>query len=172
MSSQPIATEFVDIDHLGINVSDLGASERWYVDVLGFHILHRWKTTTLVGLGSVKLGLFWRPDAKPIDDLEGLICMQHLAFLVDGNRFMQTRQKLIEKQVAIFDEDNGIGYCVFFEDPDGHLLELITYHPVPEPDLSPLFDQKPDTPGDISRELHDHAPRRPSKALPKQPSKD
>jgi catechol 2,3-dioxygenase-like lactoylglutathione lyase family enzyme len=164
MSSPTIATAFAHIDHLGINVSDLAASERWYSDVLGFHILHRWKTTTLVGLGSVKLGLFWRPDAKPVDDLDGLICMQHLAFLVDAYSFMQTRQKLIDKHVAIVDEDNGIGYCVFFEDPDGHLLELITYHAVPQADLSSLFDPTTHPPGEISRKLHDHAPRRPTKA--------
>src|SRR5690349_15871930 len=103
MSKPEVASDFVDIDHLGINVTDLSRSEAWYQEVLGFEVLHRWKTTTLVGLGNVKLGLFWRPDAKPIPDLDSLICMQHLAFLVDGFRFMQTRQKLIDKGIDVVD---------------------------------------------------------------------
>jgi|HubBroStandDraft_4_1064222.scaffolds.fasta_scaffold762723_1 catechol 2,3-dioxygenase-like lactoylglutathione lyase family enzyme len=169
MTAETVATELVDIDHLGLNVSNLAASERWYQDMLGFHILHRWKTTTLVGLGNVKLGLFWRPDAKPIDNLDSWICMQHLAFLVDGNRFIQTRQKLIEKGIDVVNEDNGIAYCVFFEDPDGHLLELITYHAVPRADLSPWFDPQTHPPEYISKELHDHVPRRRERSVPPSP---
>lgn len=165
MTDRDIASEFVDIDHLGINVKDLARSEAWYQDVLGFHILHRWKTTTLVGLGNVKLGLFWRPDAKPMPNLDDWICMQHLAFLVDSFRFMQTRQQLIDRRIEIVDEDNGIGYCVFFTDPDGHLLELITYHPVPNPDLSQLFNPHTHPPEYFREVLHDHVPRRPGSPL-------
>jgi catechol 2,3-dioxygenase-like lactoylglutathione lyase family enzyme len=164
MAKRTVASDFVDIDHLGINVTDLGRSEAWYQDVLGFQILHRWKTTTLIGLGNVKLGLFWRPNAQPIQDLDDWICMQHLAFLVDGFRFMQTRQQLVDKGIEIIDEDNGVGYCVFFADPDGHLLELITYHPVPDPDLSALFNPQTHSPEYFKEQLHDHVPRRPRSA--------
>lgn len=162
MVSCSIANQFVVIDHLGINVTDLARSEAWYCNVLGFEVQHRWPTTTLVGIGSVKVGLFSRPDATPIADLDKSICMQHLAFSVDSFKFMETRQALIDAGVNIIDEDNGIGYCVFFEDPDGHLLELITYHAVPNPDLSNSFDPHTHTPEAISEMLKDHVPRRPS----------
>src|ERR1700722_7487806 len=118
LAESKIATSFVLIDHLGVNVTDLARSETWYQEVLGFQILHRWKTTTLVGLGSAKIGLFCRPDSQPIDNLDAVCCMHHLAFLVDGNTLMQTRQQLIDKGIITYDEDNGIGYCVFFLDPD------------------------------------------------------
>jgi catechol 2,3-dioxygenase-like lactoylglutathione lyase family enzyme len=163
MMERQIAAEFVDIDHLGVNVTDLARSEAWYRDILGFGILHRWPTTTLVGLGSVKLGLFWRPDARRIDNLDDWVCMQHLAFLVDAYRFMQTRQSLIDAGVDVLDEDNGIGYCVFFEDPDGHLLELITYHATPNPDLSAFFDPHTHSPQYFNQQLRDHVPKRPSR---------
>lgn len=58
--------------------------------------------------------------------------MQHLAFLVDGDKFAAARDYLHQTGVKIEEEDNGIGYCIFFNDPDGHLLEIITYHPVPD----------------------------------------
>ena len=50
-----------------------------------------------------------------------------------------TPEALIEAQIELQamnvpvegPEDTGVAYSLFVNDPDGHLLELTTYHPVP-----------------------------------------
>lgn len=132
MTKPDYIMELDGLDHVGMNVTDLKRSVEWYKHVLGFRVLHDWPTTALVGRGSIRLGLFWRPDATVRPDTDKDIVIQHVAFLVDGDKFGDARQELIDKGIAIEEQDNGVGYCVFFCDPDGHLLEFITYHPTKE----------------------------------------
>ena len=75
---------------------------------------------------------------------------------------MKTRQWLIDKGIDVADEDNGVEYCVFFADTDGDLLELITFHPAPNLDLSANFKHEPRSPEELSEILHDHVRRRPN----------
>jgi len=117
------------IDHAGLNVTDLIRSAEWYGRVFGFEIVHQWKTTWMVGRGNMRLGLFLRPTATAIDDLDHKIAITHLAFRTDAEAFAKAQQELTTLGVA-FDtpEDTGIAYSIFFADPDGHQLEITTYH--------------------------------------------
>jgi catechol 2,3-dioxygenase-like lactoylglutathione lyase family enzyme len=121
--------ELVGLDHYAINVTDLRRSADWYHRILGFHVLHKWKTTWMVGHGNIKVGLFLRPDAKPVPDVNDEIIIQHVAFLVDGDKFQAVQEELSSRGPEIQGpEDTGIAYSCFFTDPDGHLLEITTYH--------------------------------------------
>jgi catechol-2,3-dioxygenase len=60
------AMELVGLDHFAINVADLQRSADWYQSVFGFNILHNWNTTWMVGRDNIKIGLFLRPNAKPV----------------------------------------------------------------------------------------------------------
>jgi catechol 2,3-dioxygenase-like lactoylglutathione lyase family enzyme len=128
------AVELIGLDHFAINVTDLQRSADWYQRVLGFTILHKWNTTWMVGRDNIKIGLFLRPNAKPLPDIDSQLIIQHVAFLVDGDKFADAQQALTQAGVK-FDppEDTGIAYSIFFNDPDGHLLEITTYHAVPAP---------------------------------------
>jgi catechol 2,3-dioxygenase-like lactoylglutathione lyase family enzyme len=128
------AMELIGLDHFAINVADLQRSADWYQRVFGFTILHKWGTTWMVGRDNIKIGLFLRPDAKPLPDIDSQLIIQHVAFLVDGDKFTDAQQALTQAGVK-FDapEDTGIAFSIFFNDPDGHLLEITTYHPVPPP---------------------------------------
>ncbi|MES0151778.1 VOC family protein [Mesorhizobium sp. M0012] len=122
--------ELVGLDHYAINVRDLQRSADWYQLAFGFGILHKWNSTWMVGRGNMKVGLFLRPTAPDIGDVQTVITIQHVAFLVDGDKFADSKAHLINSGIAIFDEeDTGIAYSFFLKDPDGHLLEITTYHP-------------------------------------------
>jgi len=124
-------TDLIGLDHYAINVTDLHKSADWYRHVLGFRILHKWQTTWMVGRGNIKIGLFLRPDAKPVSDINSEIIIQHVAFLVDGDKFASVQEEICRKGVEVQGpEDTGIAYSSFFNDPDGHLLEITTYHAV------------------------------------------
>jgi catechol-2,3-dioxygenase len=117
------------IDHFAVNVRDLSASIKWYSSTLGFSILHEWNGVTMVGKGNMKVGLFHKPDAPTVDDPDNKIAITHAAFLVDGDKFDDALATIKDKGIQIEGpEDTGIAYSFFFRDPDGHQIEITTYH--------------------------------------------
>jgi catechol 2,3-dioxygenase-like lactoylglutathione lyase family enzyme len=131
------AIELVGLDHFAINVTDLQRAADWYQRIFGFTILHKWNTTWMVGRGNIKIGLFLRPNAKPLPDIDGQLIIQHIAFLVDGDKFADAQRALTQAGIKIDGpEDTGIAFSIFFNDADGHLLEITTYHPVAGTDPS------------------------------------
>lgn len=77
----------------------------------------------------MRLGLFWRPQATLVEDLDNKVAITHLAFLTDSAGFDSAQVELKGLGVP-FDgpEDTGIAYSLFFKDPDGHELEITTYY--------------------------------------------
>jgi catechol 2,3-dioxygenase-like lactoylglutathione lyase family enzyme len=118
------------IDHFAISVRSLQPSFDWYQKVFGFEMFHQWKTTWMIQLGQMKIGLFERPQAATIDDLDNKIAFQHLAFHVSPDAFIQAQIELkaLGIPIVIGPEDTGVAYSIFVNDPDGHLLELTTYY--------------------------------------------
>ncbi|HEY2583458.1 MAG TPA: VOC family protein [Mucilaginibacter sp.] len=116
-------------DHVGINIRDLQKSEDWYKQVFGFKILHKWKTTWMIGNSKMKIGLFQRPNGVKIDSLDNTVAITHFAFLTDSAGFKKIQAFLKMKNIP-FDppEDTGIAYSIFIYDPDHHQIEITTYH--------------------------------------------
>lgn len=117
------------MDHVGINVSDLQQSADWYRRVLGFRLFHKWKTTWMIERSGMKIGLFLRPDAKKIDDIDNTRAITHFAYSLDRPSFNRALVLLKEWKIS-FDgpEETGIATSVFLSDPDGYQVELTTYH--------------------------------------------
>jgi extradiol dioxygenase family protein len=86
--------EITIIDHLGINITDLNRSAEWYMRVFGFEIIHKWTTTWMIGKGQIRIGLFQRPNATPVEDLDNTIAITHLAFLTDTDGFGKAQDEL------------------------------------------------------------------------------
>lgn len=116
------------IDHVGLNVRDLGVSADFYSRVFGFGVVHKWTTTWMVGAGAIRLGLFQRPASSPVCNIDNAIALTHLALRTDAAGFEAAQQQLQALGVA-FDnpEDTGIAYSIFVLDPDGHQVEITTY---------------------------------------------
>jgi catechol-2,3-dioxygenase len=133
------AFEMIGLDHFGINVRNLEASTKWYSDVLGFAVLHKWSGVTMVGRGNIKVGLFENPTAPTVDDQENKIVIFHVAILVDGDKFDAALAELKSKGIAIQGpEDTGIAFSFFIRDPDGHQIEMTSYHAAASPPPAPL----------------------------------
>lgn len=84
----------------------------------------------MIGKEVIKIGVFERPEASVISDIDkNIIAIQLFAFLTDKVGF--------ENAVAEIDkmgiphepvEDTGIALSIFLTDPDGHQVEITTYH--------------------------------------------
>lgn len=123
------------LDHVALLVRDVERSAHWYQDVLGLDRQYQdvWGSfPAVVGKGGTSLALFPvdGPTPKPPPDRE-TICMRHFAFRVDGTNFLAAQAELRRRGITFYFEDHQVAHSIYFQDPDGHQLEITTY------DLSP-----------------------------------
>jgi catechol 2,3-dioxygenase-like lactoylglutathione lyase family enzyme len=116
------------IDHIGLNVHNLSTSFAFYERLFGFTVLHRWNTTWMIQKGELKIGLFQRPAATPVCDLDQRVAISHFAFRTDRAGFESAQSELTNLGVPFEPPvDTGIALAIFFLDPDGHQIEITTF---------------------------------------------
>ena len=129
------------IDHVALSVSNVKRSAQWYIDVLGFERRHEgmWDgIPTFVVKGTTAIAFFpantearsvrqgtdsaWR-TASPRDRIR----MRHLAFRASRKNFLLAQEELERRGIDFEFSDHEIAHSIYFEDPDGHILEITTY---------------------------------------------
>ena len=117
------------LDHLAVYVTDLDRAERFYVEVLGLTRVMRLPDQVLLKLGDTNIGLMAATQLDPPDPavLENPLGKAHHAFLIGAQDLDAWRTKLASARVPTSDVvDWGDHRCLYFLDPDGNLLELVT----------------------------------------------
>lgn len=119
------------IDHVALSVRDVAGSVAWYQEVLGLVRLHEdaWGGfPAVVGIGTTALALFpvegSEPKPRPGRDT---ISMRHVAFRASRAAFEQAQEKLRRSGIAFEFQDHSIAHSIYFNDPDGHEIEITTY---------------------------------------------
>ncbi len=126
------------IQHVGLIVSDLEGSRRFYAEALGLEEVPRPPNFTFAGawfrLGGTEIHLLAEADstggAGQGDPGRGLAkgMTHHLAFEVDDLEAACERLATHGVPLAGGPMPRGDGYVqVFFLDPDGHVLELFQH---------------------------------------------
>jgi catechol 2,3-dioxygenase-like lactoylglutathione lyase family enzyme len=121
------------LDHFGIEVSELARAERFYTEVLGLIVVAHLGDQVLLQCGEQNLALFQVPRA-PLTDVERQqrishpLGKGHHAFRVSRGDFDTARERLAEAGVeSARPIDWGDHDCLYFLDPDGNLLEVVSY---------------------------------------------
>ena len=66
-----------------------------------------------------KIGLFERPQAATIDDLDNKIAFQHIAFRTSAEQLLEAQVELQNLKIEYEGpEDTGVAYSMFLNDPD------------------------------------------------------
>ena len=121
------------LDHFGVEVTDLSRAERFYTGVLGLEVAARFGDQVLLDCGGQNLALFEvrRPalDAQQRQSIIGHpLGRGHHAFAVTRSDFVEAPARLaaagVETAAPI---DWGDHDCMYFLDPDGNLLEMVSY---------------------------------------------
>lgn len=119
------------IDHVALTVSDVERAAAWYEEVLGFERLHpgMWGgVPTFVGKGTTALALFPARTEKGASPPRGAaIRMLHLAFRATRQDFLAAQSELRKRRISFEFQNHEISHSIYFEDPDGHELEITTY---------------------------------------------
>jgi catechol 2,3-dioxygenase-like lactoylglutathione lyase family enzyme len=116
------------IDHIGLAVKDVRKSAEWYCEIFGLERLFEdvWGDFPgVVGVGDTSIAFF--PTDDPEVPLPPGLPIHHLAFRVDRANFNTAQQRLRQKGIEFEFQDHNIVHSLYFYDPDGHLIELMTY---------------------------------------------
>jgi catechol 2,3-dioxygenase-like lactoylglutathione lyase family enzyme len=119
------------LDHVAIAVADVERSQDFYESVLGLERVHEeWEMPVVLAANGSGLAVFDRelhPSSTPDDVEPPAVRILHIAFRLGREGFDEARVSLRERGIETRFSDHGISHSLYFEDPDGHQIELTTY---------------------------------------------
>ena len=118
------------LDHVAIGVADVERSASFYREVVGLERAHdAWEVPVVMAAQGSGVAIFphdLHPGARDGGALPAIRIL-HIAFRVDRESFEAARAELDGRGIETRLSDHGIAHSIYFEDPDGHRLELTTY---------------------------------------------
>src|SRR5689334_24865347 len=122
------------IHHAALICSDVERTIQFYQDLLGFPLVelvenrdYQGSTHFFFDLGNqTLLGFFDFPGLGLQPGVESIGSVQHIAISVPRDRWEQLRSKLDDAGVTYFGPDQGIVESMYFKDPDGIQIELLS----------------------------------------------
>jgi catechol 2,3-dioxygenase-like lactoylglutathione lyase family enzyme len=119
------------LDHVAIAVRDLERSRRFYENVLGLERVHdEWDVPVVLAANGSGLALFHEdlhPSSTPDDVDPPAVRILHIAFRLDRAGFDEAQKALAAQGIEPHFSDHGLSHSLYFDDPDGHQIELTTY---------------------------------------------
>ena len=130
------------VDHINVDVNDLDACLEFYRDVLDLDLLrppedfHGEHAMFEAGETVVTLVESGRADAWHERELDHPLDKAHVAFETDPERYRRLADRLDDQFPKQGPYDWGEFEGFYFHDPDGNLLEVVSYESVtPEREL-------------------------------------
>lgn len=115
------------LQHLVLWVSNAERSVRFYCDVLGFEVKHRYPNAAFLRIPGTAddhhLGLFEQTGVRPPD--ERVARMYHAAWEVgELTDLSLARRRLVEAGALVGASDHGASLSLYAKDPDGLEFEI------------------------------------------------
>jgi catechol 2,3-dioxygenase-like lactoylglutathione lyase family enzyme len=107
------------IDHVAVESRDPDATAEFYERVFGARIVKTEGHPVVAYLGNTGFALHAEGHAPP-----------HTGIRVSEEERAAIKERLVAEGIASSEHDHGIAVGLFFEDPDGRLIEAITYYGV------------------------------------------
>ena len=111
----------VGIDHTVLHVSDLARSKSFHMDVLGLTVNHESSWQAFLWCGNQMVVLFEAPQDKP---LTSGVELNHMALRLDTGTYEEVKAHLEQNRCTVTGRP-GDDRCIYFNDPDGHRLQLL-----------------------------------------------
>jgi catechol 2,3-dioxygenase-like lactoylglutathione lyase family enzyme len=117
------------LDHIGLVVSDVDRSIRWYQDVLGLERMYEaaWRDYPAVLVAGTSGVALFPPRGTPIQETGSLDGTVHIGFRTSRAGFEDAKRELAERGIEYRESDHKISWSIYLHDPDGYLIEITTY---------------------------------------------
>jgi catechol 2,3-dioxygenase-like lactoylglutathione lyase family enzyme len=122
MSAVGLRLRVTGVDHVVLHVADLAAAKRFYTEVLGMEVRQENARQAFLRCGTQQVGLFTRRAGGPIHAGDEV---NHLALRLESGERDEVKAALKAAGVAVSGRP-GDPDCLYFQDPDGHRLQVIT----------------------------------------------
>jgi catechol 2,3-dioxygenase-like lactoylglutathione lyase family enzyme len=119
-----------------LSVTDLARSRQFYSDLFGYVLMRSDDRFCAFSVGGCQVLLLFRRGSDPAGTTlpfgfipaHGSSGASHIGFSIPQDSLPAWRARLADLQISIESEFTwpGGGTSVYFRDPDGHLLELLT----------------------------------------------
>jgi catechol 2,3-dioxygenase-like lactoylglutathione lyase family enzyme len=129
----------IDVAHVNFNVTDMARSEKFYQEILGLHVSGRHgDSIVFMNLGQYRDGdnlmfhdiALYQVPLGVTEDYRKRAGVNHTAFRLatpeDVDRayeFLKSKGVKVLKAPITHSED--MDHCLYFEDPDGNVLEVV-----------------------------------------------
>jgi catechol 2,3-dioxygenase-like lactoylglutathione lyase family enzyme len=109
------------IDHVVLHTGDVARAKKFYTEVLGMTVYRENDRQVFLHAGDQGVALFRREGGTPMTAGNDL---NHLALRVADGTYESLKAELERHGVAVTGRP-GEEHCIYFEDPDGHRLQLM-----------------------------------------------
>lgn len=116
------ALRVTGIDHVVLHVRDLERSKQFYIGLLGFTVAHEGGLQSFLRCGSQQVALFQMRDQAEIHAGSE---MNHMALRLETGEYEEVKAVLEAAGVEVHGRP-GDDRCLYFNDPDGHRLQVLT----------------------------------------------
>lgn len=110
------------IDHVVLHVKELKRSRDFYIDLLGMEVAHEHSGAVFLRCGGQLVALFEVEDGEKIHAGDE---MNHMALRLKSGEYRQVKATLEGAGIKVSGR-RGDPHCIYFSDPDGHRLQLLT----------------------------------------------
>jgi len=110
------------IDHVVLHVKDLARSKKFYIGLLGMEVEHESSWQLFLKCGNQGVALFETEDGA---EIHGGSEMNHMALRLKSGEYQKVKAVLEEAGCEVSGR-RGDPHCIYFSDPDGHRLQLLT----------------------------------------------
>jgi catechol 2,3-dioxygenase-like lactoylglutathione lyase family enzyme len=123
----------IKLDHCVIHITEWDRSNRFYSEVLGAELIDRGNATWAYRFGGEQLnvhgpGVTAGPLARvPVAPGNSDLCFEWAGPIEEAVTHLRAHDVAVEEGPVQRHGANGAGHSVYFRDPDGSLLELISY---------------------------------------------
>ncbi len=110
------------IDHVVLWVKDLPKSRKFYMDLLGMTVAHENERQCFLWCGNQQIALFAARDGAPV---VGSTELNHMALKLAAGEYEEVKARLEAEGLEVTGRPAD-DRCLYFSDPDGHRLQVLT----------------------------------------------